>query len=95
MKVSLKDLRKLIREVIEEDLKNVGSTHPDTVAGTSALRMMHNAPGVLASLQKIKSPNELAQVIEALLDAVPVVKRDEVLRALEMVLRHERSTRMR
>jgi hypothetical protein len=54
---------------------------------------MHDAPGVMEALMMIEDPKELAQIIEALLDAVPIVRRDEVLRALGIVQRHERKTR--
>ena len=95
MKIQLSTLRNLIKEVLEEDLKNVGSKHEKTVSGSSALRKMHDAPGVLDALSKITDPKELAHVIEALIDAVPVVKRADVLKALGMVSRHERATRKR
>lgn len=95
MKIQLGELRKLIREALEEDLKNVGSRHQKTVRGTAALKKMHDAPGVLDSLTKVHDPKELAQIIQALIDAVPMVKRAEVLRALGLVSKHERTTRSR
>lgn len=98
MKVRMGDLRKIIRESsdeLEEDLKNVGSKHEKTVAGGHALKMMHDAPGVMEALAGISSPKELAQVIEAIIDAVPIVGRAEVMRALNTVGRHERTNRKR
>jgi HEAT repeat protein len=95
MKIQLGELRKLVREALEEDLKNVGSKHQKTVGGTIVLKKMHDAPGVLDSLTDIKDPRELAQVIEALIDSVPMVKRADVLRALGIVARHERITHNR
>jgi hypothetical protein len=86
-------LRQLIKDVIKEDLKNTRSKHEKTVAGSIALRRMHDAPGVLEALSQITEPRELAHVIEAIIDAVPVVRRDEVLRALLVVQRHEKKTR--
>jgi len=95
MEMKLDELRALIREVIAEDLKNVGGRHQRTVRGTSALKKMHDAPGVLKSLSKISDPKELAQVIQALIDAVPITSREDVLRSLGMVTRHERKTHLR
>ena len=102
MKIRLSDLRDMIREVAEEetppvreDLKNVGARHEKTVSGSVALRKMHDAPGVLEALANIDDPKELAHVIEAIIDAVPVVKRADVLKALTTVTRHERITRRR
>ena len=99
MKISVNDLRKIIREearaALVEDLKNVGGKHEKTVAGSTALRKMHDAPGVLDALAQINSATELAHVIEALIDAVPVVRRGDVLKALSIVGRHEKSTHKR
>ena len=92
MKLTRRHLRTIIDEVITEDLKNVRSSHEKTIAGTTALRKMHDAPGVLDALSKITDPKELAQVIEAIIDAVPMVKRGDVLTALAKVTRHERTT---
>lgn len=89
MKIKVGELRKLV----QEDLKNVHSKHEKTVTGSTVLRRMHDAPGVMESLSTIEDPKELAQIIEALIDAVPIVRRDDVLRALGMVQRHERKTR--
>lgn len=89
MKIKVGELRKLV----QEDLKNVHSKHEKTVTGSIVLRRMHDAPGVMESLSTIEDPKELAQIIEALIDAVPIVRRDDVLRALGMVQRHERKTR--
>lgn len=79
MKIRLGDLRKIIREAIQEDLKNVGSRHQKTVAGALALRKMHDAPGVLDALSDISNPQELAQIIQATIDAVPITKRAAVI----------------
>ena len=95
MKIRLSELRSLVREILEEDLKNVGGRHQKTVRGSSALKKMHDAPGVLQSLARITDPKELAQVIQALIDAVPVVNRSDVMRALGIVTRHEKTTHMR
>ena len=109
MRITLSDLRRIIREVAEatgaaaqgvsppvrEDLKNVGGRHEKTVAGSTVLRKMHDAPGVMEALAAVDSPKELAHVIEAIIDAVPVVRRDEVLKALSTVTRHEKSTHKR
>ena len=65
------------------------------MAGSAALKKMHDAPGVLSTLQRIKTPSELAQVIEALLDAVPITSREQILHAVDLVLQHERKARMR
>lgn len=54
---------------------------------------MHDAQGVLPALSQITSPTEMARVIEALLDAVPMVSRRDVLEALMKVMRHEKATR--
>lgn len=88
-------LRQLIREIIKEDLKNVGGRHQHTAAGTSTLRKMHDAPGVLDSLASIEDPKELAQIIQALIDAVPMTHREEIMKALDIVRRHERATHRR
>ena len=95
MKDAEKLLREAVRAILAEDLKNVGSRHQKTVGGTAALRKMHDAPGVLPSLSKLHDPKELAQVIQALIDAVPITSREEVLRALGIVARHERKTHRR
>ena len=102
MKIRESDLRYLIRETandilfrIQEDLKNVGGRHERTAAGSIVLRKMHDAPGVMEALTKIKDPKELAHIIEAIIDAVPIVRRDEVLQSLTKVTRHERSTHKR
>jgi hypothetical protein len=92
MKLTSSQLRPIIDEVIAEDLKNVRSKHEKTIAGTTALRKMHDAPGVLEALSQITDPKELAQVIEAIIDSVPMVKRGDVLSALAKVTRHERTT---
>lgn len=90
---SEKLLRLMVRRILSEDLKNVRSKHEKTVAGTTVLRLMHDAQGVLPALSQITSPTEMAQVIEALLDAVPMVSRRDVLEALMKVMRHEKATR--
>lgn len=54
---------------------------------------MHNAPGVLQALQSIDTPKELAQLIEELIDAVPMVNKGEVLAALAKVQGHELKAR--
>lgn len=95
MKNTDKLLRDAVRGLVAEDLKNVHGKHAHTAAGTLALRKMHDAPGVLEALSDITEPLELAQVIEAIIDAVPVVRRDEVLKALTAVTRHERTGRTR
>jgi hypothetical protein len=56
---------------------------------------MHDAPGVLDSLSHIDDPRELAQIIQAIIDSVPITKRAEVLRALNTVMGHERKTHNR
>jgi hypothetical protein len=81
--------------MIDEDLKNVGGRHDKTAKGTRALKKMHDAPGVLASLSDIDRPEELAQVIQAIDDAAPITGREEILKAIKKVLSHERSTRNR
>jgi hypothetical protein len=88
-------LRILIREMIEEDLKNLRAPHDQTVSGMSTLKKMHDAPGVVASLTKIHTPRELAHVIEALIDAVSISSRSDILQALGMVARHEKKTHTR
>lgn len=85
-------LRQAIREILNEDLKNLGVKHDKTVAGTAVLRKMHNAPGVMDALMGIDTSKEIAHVLEALLDAIPVVRREAVLKALIKVLDHERKT---
>ena len=95
MKIRLSELRRMVAEILKEDLKNVGSKHQKTVAGTAVLKKIHDAPGVLNSLMSVNDPKELAHVIEALIDAVPMVKRSDVLAALGMVQRHERATHKR
>jgi len=91
----VKQLRRFIRAAMNEDLKNVGGKHEKTVAGAHVLKMMHDAPGVMDALAGIGSPKELAHVIEAIIDAVPVVGRAEVLKALTTVTRHEKTTHKR
>lgn len=93
MKMSIGDLRLVIREVLNEDLKNVYSAHEDTVAGHAALKKMHDSPAVMKALSKIDDPREIAHVIEAELDAMPVVSRATVEKALNIVRRHERKNR--
>jgi len=95
MKIRLSELRKIVREVLEEDIKNVGSHHQKTVGGTATLKKMHDAPGVLDSLSHIDDPRELAQIIQAIIDSVPITKRAEVMRALNTVIGHERKTHNR
>ena len=92
MKLKLSHLRRIIQEELNQDLKNVHSKHEKTT-GTSVLRKMHDAPGVLAAISQLKTPKEVAQVIEAILDAVPMVSRESIFKALETVKRHERATR--
>lgn len=84
---------KLLRELISEDLKNIYSHHKPTVDSKHALMMIHNAPGVLEALQKIDKPAELAAVLEAIIDACPIVRKDAVLNALTKVRTHEKTTR--
>lgn len=91
----VRQLRRFVRAAVNEDLKNVGGKHEKTVAGAHVLKMMHDAPGVMEALAGIGSPKELAHVIEAIIDAVPVVRRAEVLKALGVVMRHEKSTHTR
>ena len=88
-------IRPLVREVIKEFLKNAGMPHEKTVAGGAALKKMHDAPGVIASLGRVKSPQELAQIIQAIIDAVPLSSRDAVLKTLGIVQRHEKKTHPR
>ncbi len=97
MKLTTLQLRRIIREEIglSEDMKNVGGEHEDTVGGAVVIRKMHDAPGVLEALSSIGSAKELAHVIEAIIDAVPIVRREEVLRALTTVQRHEKATHKR
>lgn len=84
----------LLRKFIFEDLKNVRSKHePATSDSKRVLRLMHDAPGVIPALQEIDNPRELAAVIEALIDACPVVRKGDVLSALSKVTSHERKTR--
>lgn len=92
---SMDDLRNFVRGVVSEDLKNIGGRHEKTVAGSVVLRKMHDAPGVLEALTAVDDPKELVHVIEAIIDASAVVRRDEVLRALQKVARHERGTHKR
>lgn len=92
MKRAIERLRSTVRQIINEDLKNVRSEHEKTIAGSTALCRMHDAPGVLEALSHIDDPKELAQVIEAIIDAVPLVRRNDVLTALTKVTRHERTT---
>jgi len=84
---------RLLREVIAEDLKNIYSKHKKTVDSQRALKTIHDAPRVMDALAEINSPTELAAVIEALIDACPIVKKAEVLRALGVVQKHEKTTR--
>ena len=95
MNSDLKLLREMIREVLAEDLKNVGSEHQHTVAGTAAIHKMHNAPGLLDKFTDIKKAKDLAQVIQAIIDSTPITRRAELLKALSIVLRHERATHPR
>ena len=89
MRIRLEELRR----IIQEDLKNVHSKHEKTVKGSTVLRKIHDAPGVMESLTMIDDPKELAHIIEALIDAVPIVRKGEVLRALGIVQRHEKKAR--
>lgn len=95
MKDTEKLLRETVRGLVAEDLKNLGMPHDRTTAGSSALRKMHDAPGVLEALAGITEPRELAHVIEAIIDAVPIVRREDVLKALTTVQRHEKKTHRR
>jgi hypothetical protein len=47
------------------------------------------------ALARVGNPKELAHIIEAIIDAVPVVGRAEVLKALTTVARHEKTTHTR
>lgn len=87
------DVEKLLRMLIAEDLKNIYSKHKRTVDSQHVLKMMHDSPGVMDALQKIDKPSELAAVIEALIDACPIVRKGDVMKALGNVQRHERTTR--
>lgn len=84
---------RLLREMIAEDLKNIYSKHKKTVDSQRVLKAIHDAPKVMDALTKINSPAELAAVIEAIIDACPIVKKAEVLRALGVVQKHEKTTR--
>ena len=95
MKDTGKLLREAVRGLVAEDLKNLGVPHDATVGGSAALRKMHDAPGVLEAIASVTEPRELAHVIEALIDASGVVRRDEVLRAPGTVQRHEKKTHRR
>lgn len=86
-------VEKLLRILIAEDLKNIYSKHKKTVDSQHVLKKLHDAPGVMDALQKINKPSELAAVIEALIDACPIVKKHDVMKALGSVQRHERTTR--
>ena len=87
--MSLAELRRIVAEEVEvavsEDMKNIGSEHKATVDSSRVLTLMHAAPGLLPALQKITSPAELAHLIEAIIDSVPVVKRADVMAALGAV----------
>ncbi len=89
------ELRRYVRLLLQEDLKNLRAPHERTVAGADVLRKMHDAPGVLQALSQVDSATELAHVIEAIIDAVPVVRRHDVLDALTKVTRHEKKVRLR
>ena len=89
----MEDLSNLIREFISEDLRNIYSKHEPTADSQHALKIMHDAPGVMEALQKINNPQELAAVLEAIIDACPIIKKDSVLKALNKVQRHEKKTR--
>lgn len=86
-------VEKLLRVLISEDLKNIYSKHKQTVDSQHVLKMIHDSPGVLDALQKINKPSELAAVLEALIDACPIVRKYDVMKALGSVQRHERITR--
>ena len=88
-------LRILVRGFVSEDLKNVRAHHERTSVGTRVIQKMHDAPGVLEALSMVDDPKELAHVIEAIIDAVPIVSRVDVLRALTTVQSHERKVRKR
>lgn len=87
------EVEDLLREMISEDLKNIYSKHKKTVDSQFVLKKIHDAPGVMDALTKINNPAELAAVIEALIDACPIVKKHEVLRAIGTVQKHEKTTR--
>lgn len=82
-----------VEDSVDEDMKNIYSKHQPTVDSQKVLRTMHDAPGVMAALTKINNPQELASVIEAIIDACPIVRKDEVLNALRKVEKHEKKTR--
>lgn len=84
---------KLLRQLVAEDLKNVYSHHKKTVDSQYVLKKMHDAPAVMDALTAIDKPAELAAVIEAIIDACPIVRKDEVLNALRKVQGHEKTTR--
>lgn len=84
---------KLLRELVLEDLKNIYSQHKKTVDSQYVLKMIHDAPGVMDAFQKINKPAELAAVLEAIIDACPIIKKSSVLDALNKVQRHEKTTR--
>lgn len=91
----IEHLRSFVRGVLKEDLKNVRAHHERTTAGTRVLQKMHDAPGVLEALSNVEDPKELAHVIEAIIDAVPIVRKSDVLKALFTVQSHERKARKR
>lgn len=78
---------------ISEDLKNIYSQHKKTVDSQYVLKMIHDAPGVMDAFQKINKPTELAAVLEAIIDACPIIKKTAVLNALGKVQRHEKTAR--
>lgn len=83
------DLRKFIRESIEDSYKNSHFSY-DT---RHLIRMMMDAPGILDALRKLNNPGELAQFLSAIIDECPVSNRNEVLDALRKVTSYETKDR--
>ena len=82
-------LRSFIRESIKDAYMNMHTSYDSR----HLLRMMMDSPGILDALQRVNSPIELAQFLDAIIDACPVVKRTEVLDALRRVTSYETQNR--
>lgn len=89
MKTTEDALRRFVRAHLAEHFRHGGSPHQHTSDSDRALKAMQGNPALQRAFDAVDKPRELAAILEELIDATGMT-REDIARALTVLMRHER-----
>ena len=89
MRITESELRGMVRQALEERFRHAAEPHKHTTSSKKVVRSMQTSSQLQNAFDSVKRPQDLAAVLEELIDSVGL-SRDEIRRALNLVMQHEK-----